>query len=245
MMETTYKLEYRQAAMPTGGIPVIVAAAGSSTRMKGIHKLFAPLCGVPVLARTLMALEESPDISSIIVVAREQDVPAVQRLAEAYMIAKMTDLVSGGATRQESVAKGLARLAPDVQNVLIHDGARPLIEQAVIHRVTEALKEQPAVACGMPPVDTIKQVDDNGKVIATLDRSRLCAVQTPQGVRVAAYKHAIEQAGDVGAFTDDLSVMEAAGHTVCTVEGSRRNLKITTQEDLMLAEFFISREEEE
>ena len=235
---TSYKLEYQTLETPPGGLPVIVAAAGVSSRMQGINKLFAPLCGVPILAKTLMALEASPDISRILVVTQEKDIPAVQNLADTYMITKLTDLLGGGATRQESVAKALVRLAPDEQDVLIHDGARPLIDPATIHRVTTALQEHVAVACGIPMTDTVKEIDRDGKVLSTPDRSRLLAVQTPQGVRVPAYREALEKAGDLSAFTDDLSIMEAAGHDVYTVAGSRRNIKITTPDDLALAEYY-------
>ncbi len=245
MEQTLPRIEYQVSSLSPDALPMVVVAAGSSSRMGGIDKQFALIGGVPVLAKTLMTLEASPLISAIIVVVREEVRLSVQQLAETYMITKLSDLVVGGSTRQESVANGLSCLPSSVQKVLIHDGARPLIDEPVIDRVVTALKTYPAVACGLPVTDTIKRLDDEGNVLDTPDRSRLFAVQTPQGVWLNEYRDALGKAEDFSSFTDDLSVMEAAGYPVSTVEGSRRNLKITTPEDLALAEYYIRKEPEE
>ena len=239
---TELKLEYAVCDTEKSGIPVIIAAAGASSRMEGINKQTAMLGGVPVLARTLMAFERSDVISSIILIVRPEDVFSMQLMAERYGIDKLTDIVCGGATRQESVLKGFGRLDKIAEAVLIHDGARPLTDNAVIRAVAGALKEYSAVTCAVPLKDTVKVVDKNGKVLSTPDRSSLAAVQTPQGVRVADYRAAVEKVGDVSKFTDDMSVMEAAGFEVHTVPGSYRNIKITTPEDLRLAEYLLSGE---
>ncbi len=245
MAITELKLEYAVCDTENKGIPVIIAAAGSSSRMEGINKQTALLCGVPVLARTLMTFNRSDAISSIILIVRPEDVFSMQMMAEKYGIDKLTDIVCGGDTRQESVLNGFNRLDKNAEAVLIHDGARPFVDNSVIRGVAGALKEYSAVTCAVPVKDTIKVVDKDGNVLSTPDRSTLAAVQTPQGVRVADYRAAIEKIGDVSKFTDDMSIMESAGFHVHTVKGSYRNIKITTPEDLRLAEYLISEEEEE
>lgn len=242
---TELKLEYAVCDNKNSGIPVIIAAAGASSRMEGINKQKALLGGIPVLARTLMTFERSQAISSIILIVRPEDIFDIQLMAEKYGIDKLTDIVCGGATRQESVLKGFERLDKNAEAVLIHDGARPLTDNAVISAVAGALKDYSAVTCAVPVKDTVKVVDKDGKVISTPDRSSLAAVQTPQGVRVADYRTAVERIGDVSKFTDDMSVMEAAGFVVQTVPGSYRNIKITTPEDLRLAEYLLNGEAEE
>lgn len=242
---TELRLEYAVCDTEKSGIPVIIAAAGASCRMEGINKQTALLSGVPVLARTLMTFERSEVISSIILIVRSEDVFTMQLMAEKYGIDKLTDIVCGGATRQESVLNGLSRLDKNAEAVLIHDGARPLTDNTVIRAVAGALKDYSAVTCAVPVKDTVKVVDKDGKVLSTPDRSTLAAVQTPQGVRVADYREALEKIGDVSKFTDDMSVMEAAGFEVHTVAGSYRNIKITTPEDLRLAEYLLSGEAEQ
>lgn len=242
---TELKLEYAVCDSEKSGIPVIIVAAGASSRMGGINKQTALLAGVPVLARTLMAFERSEVISSIILIVRAEDVFSMQLMAEKYGIEKLTDIVCGGNTRQESVLNGFARLDKNTESVLIHDGARPFADGAVIRAVADGLKLHSAVTCAVPVKDTVKIVDKDGKIITTPDRESLAAVQTPQGVRVADYLSAVEKIGDVSKFTDDMSVMEAAGYEAYTVSGSYRNIKITTIEDLKLAEYLLSGETEE
>lgn len=242
---TELKLEYDLRGNNNSGIPVIIAAAGSSSRMEGINKQTALLAGVPVLARTLLAFERSDAISSIILVVKPGDIFGMQLMMQKYGIDKLTDIVCGGETRQESVLKGFQRLPQNAETVLIHDGARPFADDIIIRRVADALKNHSAVTCAVPLKDTVKITDKNGKVLSTPDRSSLAAVQTPQGVRVKDYLSAAEKIGDVSSFTDDMSVMEAAGYDVYTVEGSYRNIKITTPEDLKLADYFINGETEE
>ncbi|MGN0492987.1 MAG: 2-C-methyl-D-erythritol 4-phosphate cytidylyltransferase [Acutalibacteraceae bacterium] len=242
---TELKLEYAVCDSEKSGIPVIIVAAGLSSRMGGINKQTALLAGVPVLARTLMAFERSEAVSSIILIVRPEDVFSIQLMAEKYGIEKLTDIVCGGATRQESVLNGFARLDKDAKAVLIHDGARPLVEDTVIRAVADGLKVHSAVTCAVPVKDTVKIVDKDGRILSTPERDSLAAVQTPQGVRVSDYLAAVEKIGDVSKFTDDMSVMEAAGYEAHTVSGSYRNIKITTPEDLRLAEYLISGEIEE
>lgn len=234
MNKTEFKLSWSNSADISDGLPVIVVGAGKSTRMGGTNKLFADLGGMPVIARTLLAFQQSPVIKNIILVARDEDIFALQLLTERHGISKLSDIVCGGASRPESVLKGFSRLAEGTKSVLIHDGARPLIDGDTIAAVAEALKEHPAAVCGVTPKDTIHQIDQNGRIAKSLDRSSLLSVQTPQGVWAEEYLSAC-QTLDTSNLTDDVSVMSAAGHEVVTVPGSYKNIKITTPEDLVSA----------
>ena len=238
MYKTEFELKYELCKNDTEGMPVIVVAAGSSSRMQGTNKQFLELGGIPVIIKTLMRFEKSPEIKNIILVVRDEDLFNMQLLTEKYQITKLTDIVCGGKTRQESVLKGFNRVSEDDECVLIHDGARPLVDERIISDVAQALKKHSAVTCAVKVKDTVKQIDQNGKVVKTLDRDALVAVQTPQGVNVADYLTAVNKAGDVSIFTDDTSLMEAAGFEVYTVEGSYKNIKITTPEDIEVARAF-------
>jgi 2-C-methyl-D-erythritol 4-phosphate cytidylyltransferase len=238
MTETKKKLQY-EVVNSTVTLPVIIVAAGSSNRMQGINKQFLEIGGLPVIVRTMLKFEKSDAISRIILVTRAEDIFALQMLGTKHNITKLTDIVCGGSSRQESVLNGFARLSADEEAVLIHDGARPFVSDGIISAVAEGLNEHFAVTCGVKVKDTIKQVDENGKVIKTLDRDSLFSVQTPQGVKKQEYFDSVEKAGDVSVFTDDMSVMEYGGYEVYTVAGSYKNIKITTPEDILVAESFL------
>ena len=242
-MKTETVLKYEVSEIPENGIPAIIVAAGSFTRMEGVNKQLAEISGIPVIIRTLMAFENSNLVSSIILVVRADDVFSMQLLTEKYGITKLTDIVCGGNCRQESVVKGLSRVSVTAEKVLIHDGARPLVDGETIERVAKGLDSFSAVTCAVPIVDTVKRVDTNGQVLETLNRDGLVSVQTPQGVRVTDYKSALEKAEDLSAFTDDMSIMEKAGFKVLTVMGSRDNIKITTKRDIPFAESLLEERE--
>lgn len=233
--KTETRLQYDICPASESGIPVIIVAAGSSRRMKGKNKLFLELNGIPVIAKTLLAFENCEKIRNIILVTRDEDILPMQSLAERYMITKLSDIVCGGENRQKSVLNGFSRLDENDKNVLIHDGARPLVSERIICDVTAALEKYSAVTCAVKLKDTVKQTDKDGKVIKTLDRESLVAVQTPQGVNISKYLKATENA-ELSLFTDDTSIMEAAGYDVFTVEGDYKNIKITTPEDILAAE---------
>ena len=235
-MRTETVLKYEVSEIPKDGIPAIIVAAGSFTRMGGINKQLAEISGIPVIIRTLMAFENSSLVSSIILVVRPDDVFSMQLLTEKYGITKLTDIVCGGNCRQESVVKGLSRVSVTAEKVLIHDGARPLVDGEIIERVANGLDSFSAVTCAVPIVDTVKRVGSEGQVLETLNRDGLVSVQTPQGVRIADYKSALKKAEDLSVFTDDTSIMENAGFKVLTVMGSRDNIKITTKRDISFAE---------
>lgn len=225
-------------------LPVIIAAAGSATRMNGIDKQLMMLNSVPVIVRTLKAFELSPFISKIIVVTKEDSILAIEQLCEKYMISKLGAIVSGGKDRHESVLKGLEQLDSGESKVLVHDGARPLVSQEMIKESVLGLQENDCVVCAVKINDTVKKADENGKVCDTVDRTSLYYAQTPQGFDVNLYKKASDNADKAIVFTDDASVMESAGHKVKIVQGSPQNIKITTPLDIKLAEAFLGGEEE-
>ena len=241
-MQTQVKLQYKLNYSYKKKLPVIVVAAGNSTRM-GTNKQFMRIGNYPVIVRTLAAFENSPTVDRVILVVREEDKFSFQIMLEKYGINKVTDIVSGGASRQESVLNGFRALKGTDSAVLIHDGARPLVSERIISDVASALEVHKAVTCAVKVKDTLKKVDQNGKIIKTLDRSSLVAVQTPQGVWVKEYLQAAEKAGRVSAFTDDTSLMEWAGYDAYIVEGSYKNIKITTPEDISAAESFLKEED--
>lgn len=240
------KLEYKLDFAPSmsseiGNIPVIIVAAGSSVRMQGISKQFVTLCGVPAIVHTLSAFENAPQISKIILVTKQEFINEIQLLADRYMISKLTDIVEGGNTRQESVNCGLNRLR-DEEYVLIHDGARPLVSPDIIARVCDALPLADGVIPAVKVKDTIKRADENGFISNTVPRDLLYAVQTPQGVNVKKYTKAIANT-DISVFTDDASILETAGMSVKIVDGDYKNIKITTPDDIGIAEYYLEKGE--
>lgn len=234
---TKPRFDYSVCDNSLGGIPVIIVAAGKSSRMNGNDKQLMCVAGIPVIARTLLAFERSPDISRIILVTREQSVNEMQLIAEKYTISKLSDIVTGGETRQESVVCGIKRLSPDEEKVLVSDGARMFVTDRMIRDSVNALKTHDGCLCAVKVNDTVKSVE-SGKVAGTVDRSRLYLAQTPQGITVSIYKKAVENA-DISRFTDDASVLESIGADVAIVEGDCKNIKITTPADIALAEMFI------
>ncbi len=240
MNKTEPLLQYEVADKNSRGVPVIVVAGGSSTRM-GQNKLLINVGGIPVLARTLKVFQQSDSISNIILVAAKETVLEYQKLCESYMITKVSDIVEGGQNRQESVLCGVKRLADKDETVLIHDAARPLVNDEIISRVINGLNEFNAVTPAVKVKDTIKQIDANGVVIKTVKRDDLVQVQTPQGVKVKNYLTALE-GKDLSLFTDDVSIFESVGEKVLTVLGDYKNIKITTPEDVTVAEAFLKGE---
>lgn len=245
MNKTEIKLQYNVLESNETAIPVIVVAAGASTRMQGINKQFMPILGVPVIARTLMTFNSCADISKIIVVTSRDCMLDMQLVCEKYMINKLCDIVEGGSNRHESVMCGIARLDINDTKVLIHDGARPFVANETISEVVSALNCYDAALCVNKINDTVKMVSADGIVLSTVDRSMLYAAQTPQGVDVKKYKDACENIADVDLFTDDASIMEAAGYKVKAVVGSSKNIKITTPDDIAIAESLVKGECEE
>lgn len=222
----------------------LVAAAGGSSRMgEGANKLLEPLDGVPVLARTLLALQQSRRVDAIVVAAREEDIVPFSQLCRTYGISKCAKVIRGGESRTHSVL--LAALESDEKTELlaVQDGARPLTTPELIDRVVEQAAKCNAAAPAIPVKDTVKIVRD-GQVAETLDRSALAAVQTPQVFQASLLKAALQSALEAGAeTTDDCAAVERLGKTVYLVNGDEENLKITTPLDLLLAQAILDARE--
>ena len=215
-------------------VGAVIAAAGSSSRMGGRDKLAEPLDGIPVILRTLAAVEAVPEIREIVVVTREDRVEEYRRLLG--QCSRLRAVVPGGSTRQESVRNGVRALSPDCTLAAIHDGARPLVTPEVFARCIEAAWSCGAATAAVPVKDTIKLADEAGRVLDTPDRSRLWAVQTPQIFDRERYLRAAEEAERRGlSCTDDCQLFEAMGWEVQLVMGDYRNLKLTTPEDFLAA----------
>ena len=234
---------FREAQRPRGA--ALVAAAGSSSRMGGVNKLLQPLDGVPVLARTLTALQLARRIDEIVVAAREEDFLEISRLCRTYGITKCTKVIRGGESRAHSVLLAALEAGEDMELLAVQDGARPLVTPELIDAVAEAAARTGAAAPAVAVKDTIKSVREDGTVAETLDRSALRAVQTPQIFEGSLLKAALQAAveGDIP-VTDDCSAVERLGKRVYLVDGDEENLKITTPVDLILAEAILHDREE-
>ena len=211
----------------------VIVAAGSASRMKGIDKIMTDLGGMPVIARTVKAFQECDCISEIVIVTREDLIPAVT--AACLGMEKVTAVVAGGDSRQESVNNGLNALSDKVKLAAIQDGARPFATWQMIDRVVRAANTYGAAAPAIPVKDTIKVVN-GGVVTGTPERKTLNAVQTPQVFDKDLLRAALKKAKEDGAeVTDDCSAVERMGMSVKIVEGNERNIKITTPMDLKIA----------
>jgi 2-C-methyl-D-erythritol 4-phosphate cytidylyltransferase len=218
----------------------VIVAAGEGRRMGGIDKVFAPLGGKPVLARVIETFQKCGVIAQIAVVVNRKDMKQARQLVAGGEYDKVTDVCLGGKRRQDSVAAGLKRLR-GCDWVVIHDGARPLVTVDLIERGLEAARETCAAAAAVPVTDTIKVVGDDEIVGETPPRQNLRAVQTPQVFHLDIITRAYQQAnGDV---TDDASLVELAGYKVKLYMGSYDNIKITTPDDLALAELLLRKYE--
>ena len=222
----------------------LVAAAGSSSRMGGVNKLLEPLDGVPVLVRTLTALQLARQVDEIVVACREADLLEISDLCRTYGITKCSKVIRGGESRVHSVLLAALEASPEAELLAVQDGARPLVTPELIDRVISAAARCGAAAPAVPLKDTIKEVRDGGAVERTLDRAALRAVQTPQVFDASVLKAALQDAleHDVP-VTDDCSAVERLGKVVFLVDGEEENLKITTPVDLILAEAILQHRE--
>lgn len=218
-------------------VTAIIAAAGRSTRMGGgINKVFIPLCGSPVLLYSVALLAACPEVRQLIVVAPPDQEDAVRALLAQRPPALPCVVVPGGRERQDSVYQALAAADPAADIILVHDGARPLAERELVRRVLAAARRWGAACAAVPLKDTVKVVGDNGVITRTPDRRHLWAVQTPQAFAAPLLKEAHRRARAEGYYaTDDAALVERLGRPAVVVEGSYRNLKITTPEDLTMA----------
>ena len=223
----------------------LVAAAGSSQRMGGVNKLLQPLGGVPVLVRTLEALQAAEGVDEVIVAAREADILEISQICRTYGISKCSKVIRGGTNRVHSVLLAALEAAPEAELLAVHDGARPLATPELIDRVIAAAARCAAAVPAVAVKDTVKTFREDGGVEATLDRDLLRAVQTPQVFEASLLKAALQSALEQNApVTDDASAVERLGKVVFLVEGEEENLKITTPADLILAEAVVKAREE-
>lgn len=223
-------------------VTAIIPAAGAGKRLKGDKKKqFIELGGMPILARTLINLSDAPQIDRIILVTPPGEADYCRReIVNKYRIKKVSDIVEGGGTRQESVANGLGCVADDTGLVLIHDGVRPFVTTTMISDVIKAAGESGAAITAIGASDTVKTVD-GGYVQNTLKRDSIIFVQTPQCFSYNILQKALKRAVDDGfAGTDEASLVERLGVKVRVVDGSKTNIKITSPEDLKLAEAILT-----
>ena len=214
-------------------IVAILLGAGGSTRMNGVDKIAMPLLGRPLLEYSLDLLADSVSIHRIVVVAGERNGDDVRALADRARTDKIAAVCAGGARRQDSVREGLKHVG-DATHVLVHDGARPLVDAQLISRAIEAASTHGAAIAAVPVKDTVKTADDDMSVLETVPRKGLWAVQTPQIFEAELLRTAHRRIdADV---TDDASMVELLGHEVKLFMGSYENLKVTTMEDIVLAE---------
>ncbi|BCI60114.1 2-C-methyl-D-erythritol 4-phosphate cytidylyltransferase [Solibaculum mannosilyticum] len=229
-------------------VTAIVVAAGGSTRMGGeVSKQLLPIAGMPVIGRTLSAFEAAGCIDDVVVVAREEDLLDIYDIIRSFGFEKVSQVVRGGATRQQSVAMGVQNARPETTHLAIHDGARPLVSVQVIGDVVACALEHRAAATGVRVKDTLKQVSDAGVIEYTPDRSHLWMVHTPQVFEKRLYQRAMDAAQEAREdFTDDCQLVERMGGIpVHMYEGSYENIKITTPEDLPIAEALLLRRQQE
>lgn len=232
----------KKPALPA--VCAVIVAAGSSRRMGGENKLLLPLDDAPVLAHTLSAFEKCAAIRDIVLVCREQDILPYSDLARAFGISKLRTVTRGGDSRTASVLAGITAAPEDTGLVAVHDGARPLVSEAVITEAVYAAAEYGAAAPVVPVKDSIKRIQD-GSIAADVPRDTLAAVQTPQVFDRALLTRALETATrENRTFTDDCAAVEAMGQAVRATHGSYENIKITTPEDILVAEAFLHREED-
>ena len=218
---------------------VVIVCAGNSTRMGGVNKILLPLGERLVIGVTMQAFQMCESISEIVIVAREDDIPAIQAEAKAAGITKLTACTTGGATRQESVINGVRKISPDAELVAVHDGARPLVKTEHIEGAIKDASVFGGATLGVPVKDTIKTVED-GLITDTPPRKSLYITQTPQIFKRSLYFEGIDFALEHGLdFTDDCQLVEAIGGKVCMTVGDYTNIKITTPEDIRIAEVLL------
>lgn len=213
----------------------VVLAAGSSVRM-GNDKILAKLGEIPVLARTLRPFQECDLICEIVVVTSAEKLNEVTELCREYGIGKVSKVVTGGKTRAESALTGVSEINSNASLIAIHDGARPLVTEALIRRTVETAAKKNAAVPAIRSTDTLKTAAEDGAIIGTVDRETTWRIQTPQVFKAELIKGALTKAMKQGLpLTDDSSAMEVLGITTYLVEGDEENIKLTKPLDLLLA----------
>ena len=222
--------------MQHGKVGAVIVGGGKGERMGGVDKLFADIAGQPLLGRLIDFFQECNLVDEIVVVLGKENLDWGRKLKDKYAWSKVSQLCLGGARRQDSVRKGLKKLT-DCQWVVIHDGARPLLDIDLIEKGLFQAVETGAAVAAVPVKDTIKIVSPEGFVQETPQRDRLWSVQTPQVFRFDLIKRAHEEISED--VSDDAMMVEKLGYKVKLYMGSYNNIKITTPEDLALAEVML------
>lgn len=230
-----------EASQCSGRTAAIVPAAGRGDRLgPGAPKALRTLGGIPMLVHAVRALTQSRVVDLVVVAAPEASVEAVASMLDVQDFPVDVVVVTGGDTRQDSVARALLALPDDIDIVLVHDAARPLVPEEVITGVVAAVAAgHPAVVPGLPVVDTIKEVDAEALVLRTVDRDPLRAIQTPQGFDRSVIQRAHAEA-DLG-VTDDAGLVESLGIPVLVVAGHEEAFKVTRPFDIVIAEAVLAR----
>ena len=223
-------------------IGIVIPAAGQGRRMgAGYNKQFLSLMGEPILAHTVRIFQESKYVSEIVIVGAECDLHVIKELVNHYKFDKVVAISQGGAQRQDSVRAGVQALSTTIQRIVVHDGARPLLTLQEFHRFLGETDNFSAAIMGIQLKDTVKRVDISGKVLETPPREWLRAVQTPQIFDRVMLEKAHHKAASMGYYgTDDAALIEWMGYPVQMIEGSQENIKVTTPDDLWLAERILS-----
>ncbi len=212
----------------------IITGGGSGTRLGGKPKQLRDLCGKPCILYSLLAFQECKSIDEIVVVVREGQEDEISDLCETYNLSKVSAIISGGNTRQESVAKGFFAISKKSNMVAVHDAARPLICSHQISKLLDFANRYGAAAAAKKCADTMKRADKNAMIVETVPRDDLYCVQTPQVFKTDLYRVALALAEkDCFSVTDDCSLAEHAGFGVKLVELDGPNLKLTTEDDLV------------
>lgn len=219
-------------------VSCIVAAGGKGTRMGAdINKIFLDISGVPVIARTLSALNNCEYIDEIIIVTAEIDLPGCHDIVREFNINKVKTITAGGVTRQESVKNGVREVSEKTDIIMVHDAARPLVSEKHLKDVICSACEHGAAALGVPEKNTLKQIDSNGFITGTIDRSTIYAIHTPQVFKKELAERMYKYAEESGiSATDDCMLAESLGIKIKLIEDSYDNIKITTRDDLVIAE---------
>ncbi|RNC62761.1 MAG: 2-C-methyl-D-erythritol 4-phosphate cytidylyltransferase [Candidatus Dichloromethanomonas elyunquensis] len=224
-------------------ISAIIPSAGQGKRMGGQgNKLFLKLAGTPILLLTLDIFQHCSYIKEIIIPASGQDIPLIRRMVEENGLSKVSAIIEGGKERQDSVCKALQALGPEAAKIVIHDGARPLLTLSDLEYFIENTRSLDAAIMAVPVKDTIKRIDGEGWVAETPVRESLRLIQTPQLFdRILLEKVHILASRQGYYTTDDAALMEWQGYRVKIIEGYYDNIKVTTPEDILLAEAILQR----
>lgn len=225
-------------------VTALIVSAGTGVRMKHTTpKQYLMLGDRPILAHTLLAFNACRDIDKILLVVAESDIQFCEnRILPAIEIGKPLEIIAGGNRRQDSVFNGLLTIDDKKTIVVIHDGVRPFVQTDRISECIAGARELGACVLGVPLTDTLKSIDGSNRIIQTVDRKGLWLAQTPQSFQYTLIRKAHDAARrEAMGVTDDAALVEQLGVKVKIIEGDRRNIKITTQEDLALAEAILMR----